>query len=88
MQHFIAVPSPEALTPVLEDASGRTQTARSRKPVCSMPADAGIPVSIQAASAACHSRNSNRSKGGDLHIPGRGVTPSAASSLSRNVPHS
>lgn len=80
MQHFIPVPSPEALTPVLKDPPGRTQTARSRKPVCSMPADAGIPVSIQAASAACYSRNSHRSQGGDLHISGRGVIFSAATS--------
>ena len=40
-----------------------------------MPEDSGIPVSVQAASPARHSRSSHCNKGGDLHLPGRGERP-------------
>ena len=75
VQHIIAMPAPEALSPVLKGTPGSTQAACSREPVCSMPEDSGIPVGIQAASLARKSRNSHCSKGRNLYLPGRGEDP-------------
>lgn len=72
VQYVVEMPSPQACPAAGESASGSTQAACSRQPVPSMSEDPCLPICIQPASPACHSRSSHRDKGRDIHLPGGG----------------